>query len=300
LIPMNKQFAFKIFVSVLLFSFVILKLNLSEIVGILVNINIPLLILCIFIVPLLYLIRTLKWNLLLLSVGIKHSFLTVFRVLLIGMFYGMVTPGKTGEIVRAYYLGSEKSRTIPTIIWDKIIDIFVLLIFSVFSMLFLFNDANLYNAAFFLFIVFIVLTVAFLNKNILDRLLSLVGINGASTEQFINTTHLIKNDIGLLLKLIILSICYYIIAIILAVFVLKSLDIDGNLYVAFTLPIIVLMGNIPITISGLGLREYVTVICFEILGENPVIGFSFSIIVFVLITLIPGLVGYVFMLKDRK
>lgn len=268
--------------------------------GIFVNINTPLLLFCLFFVPLLYLIRTLKWNALLLSVGIKHPFLTIFRVLLIGMFYGMVTPGKSGEIVRAYYLGSEKSRTIPTIIWDKIIDIFVLLIFSVFSILFLFDDANLYITAFFLFFIFIVIICVFLNKNIINLLLSLIGINDTSTEQFISTTHLIKNDIGLLLKLFILSICYYIIAIILAVFVLKSLDVDGNLYVAFTLPIIVLMGNIPITISGLGLREYVTVICFEILGENPAIGFSFSIILFLLITLIPGLVGYVFMLKDRK
>ena len=297
---MEKKVILKIFVSVLLFSFVIFKLNLSEIVGLFVNMNIPLLILCLSIVPLLYLIRTLKWNLLLLSVGIKHSFLTVFRVLLIGMFYGMVTPGKTGEIVRAYYLGSEKSRTIPTIIWDKIIDIFVLLIFSVLSILLLFDDANLYTIAFFLFFIFIVITGVFLNKNIINILLNLIGIDDTSTEQFISTTHLIKNDIGLLLNLFILSICYYIIAIILAVLVLKSLDADGSLYVAFTLPIIVLMGNIPITISGLGLREYVTVICFEILGENPAIGFSFSIILFLLITLIPGLVGYVFMLKDRK
>ena len=297
---MEKKIILKIFVSVLLFSFVIFKLNLSEIVGLFVNMNIPLLILCLSIVPLLYLIRTLKWNLLLLSVGIKHSFLTVFRVLLIGMFYGMVTPGKTGEIVRAYYLGSEKSRTIPTIIWDKIIDIFVLLIFSVLSILLLFDDANLYTIAFFLFFIFIVITGVFLNKNIINILLNLIGIDDTSTEQFISTTHLIKNDIGLLLNLFILSICYYIIAIILAVLVLKSLDADGSLYVAFTLPIIVLMGNIPITISGLGLREYVTVICFEILGENPAIGFSFSIILFLLITLIPGLVGYVFMLKDRK
>ncbi len=144
------------------------------------------------------------------------------------------------------------------------------------------------------------MTCVFLNKKIINILLNLIGINDTHTKQFINTTHLIRNDIGLLIKLFILSISYYIIAILLAVLVLKSLDADVNLYLAFTLPIIVLMGNIPITISGLGLREYITIICFEILGEKPAIGFSFSIILFLLITLIPGLVGYVFMLKDRK
>lgn len=297
---MNKKVSFKIIITIVLFSFATLKLNLSEMMGIFVNINIPLLILCLFVVPLLYLIRTLKWNALLLSVGIKHPFLTVFRVLLIGMFYGMVTPGKSGEILRAYYIGSENTKIIPTIIWDKIIDIFVLLIFSMLSILFLFDNANLYTIAFLLFTTFIVITCVFLNKKIINFLLNFIGINDISTELFISTTHLIKNDIGLLLKLVILSISYYIIAIFLAVLVLKSLYADGNLYLAFTLPIIVLMGNIPITISGLGLREYITIICFEILGENPTIGFSFSIILFLLITLIPGLVGYVFMLKDRK
>lgn len=263
----------------------------------LANSNIVLITISLFFIPILYSIRVLKWDVLLRSVGLDYSRITLFRVLLIGMFYGLITPGKSGEIIRAYYLDSEKSITIPTIIWDKIIDIFVLIILSVISILFLFYETKLYFVAIFLIVIFFFVLGIFLNKKITCYFLSLININENSTKQFIETIHVIKNDKMLLLKLFTLSIFYYSFAIIMSEVLLKALRSEINPYAVFILPIIVLVGNIPITISGLGLREYISVISFGILGESAAIGFSFSILIFLTITLIPGLIGYIFIMK---
>jgi len=295
---MNKKFIFKVTVTILLFSFVLLKLNIYKVYDVMINSNISLLLVSTFFVPILYSIRVLKWNALLCSVGIQHNFFKLFRVLLIGTFYGMITPGKAGEIMRAYYLDSEKSITIPTIIWDRVIDLFVLIILCILSILFLFHDNNLFLAAVFSFLILIVTSAVFLNKKIIYFLLSLINLNISTSKKFIDTIHIIKSDIRILSKIVILSLCYYIVNIIIAVILLRALNNEVNTYVAFTWLIIVLIGNIPITISGLGLREYIAIMSFKALGENAEIGFSFSTLLFLMITLFPGLIGYLFIFKS--
>ena len=297
---MNKQSLFKISATILLFSLAIFKLNISEMLNIFKNSNFILITISLAFIPILYWIRVLKWNALLRSVGLEYSLFTVFRVLLIGMFYGLITPGKSGEVIRAYYLNSEKSITIPTIIWDKLIDIFVLIVLSVLSILLFFYNTKLYFVAILLIVIFFFILYIFLNKKLICYFLSLININENSTKQFIETIHVIKNERVLLLKLFTLSICYYLFALIMSFILLKALRSDINPYAGFILPIIVLVGNIPITISGLGLREYVSVVCFKILGESAAIGFSFSILIFLIITFIPGLIGYVFIIKETE
>ena len=297
---MSNKFVLKLLATIVLFSFVLFKLDVSQVLDVFINSNMFLIFIGLLFIPLLYSIRVLKWNVLLRSVGVKHNFSTVFRALLIGTFYGLITPGKSGEIARAYYLDSKKSITIPTIVWDKLIDIFVLIILSALSALFLLSNSDISKLVIVVSILFMIMSGLLLNKKLIHFMLNFMGINDKSKNQFIETTHLIMNDTKLLLKLIILSICYYIVALILAVISLKALSPNVNSYTAFVYPLIVLIGNLPLTISGLGLREYVTIICFEILGENPEIGFSFSIILFVFTTLIPGFIGYMLICKDVK
>lgn len=297
---MNKKFVLKIIITILLLLFVLVKLDVYEILSIFINSNIFLMILCLILVPILFSIRVLKWDVLLRSVGVKQTFKTLLRVSLIGIFYGMITPGKAGEIARAYYLGSKKSITIPTIIWDKLIDIFVLIILSTLSILFFFSDVNIYSLMIIVVILFVILASLLLNEKIIYLLLSLIGIDDSAKKQFIETLHFIMADFKLLAKLTLLSLCYYMFALILAVVILNALSANIDLRIAFIYPIIVLMGNIPITISGFGLREYVTVLCFEKLGENPALGFSFSILLFIFTTLIPGLAGYLLLIREPK
>lgn len=297
---MNKKIFLKLLATVFLLTVIFYRLDFSEILEVFAFSNVFLISLCLLIIPLLYAIRVIKWDQLLISTGIKHPFSKLFIVILIGIFYGMITPGKTGEVIRAYHLNSEKSITIPTIIWDKLSDIFILILFSAFSVFLLFADSYLLQVLLILIIIFSFSIFLLINKKFVYFFLNILGINDKSKEQFMGTIHSILKDRKLLIKILGFSICYYFLALFVAVISLMALDADANLKIALIYPIIVLVGNIPITISGLGLREYVTVVCFEILKENPAVGFSFSILLFMLTTLVPGLSGYLIMLTEKK
>ncbi len=95
----------------------------------------------------------------------------------------------------------------------------------------------------------------------------------------------------LLLSVFIFSLCYYAINLCVYWLVLKAINPTLNSLIVFSLPIIVLLSNIPISISGLGVREFVTVTIFNLLNEPSAYGFSFSLILYVLTILAPGIVG---------
>jgi uncharacterized membrane protein YbhN (UPF0104 family) len=94
---------------------------------------------------------------------------------------------------------------------------------------------------------------------------------------------------------LLITASYYAINYIIGYFILLALNVD--VIAVITIPIIILIGNVPITISGLGLRESVGAVCFTLLGGEGTYGFSFSLILFGIITLIPGLAGYILAMK---
>ena len=295
----RKEALLKIGLTILLFIVLFVKINPSEIIGILFSLHLSYFVIAIFFVPILYLIRTYKWSILLDSIKIKTPFVNLFKVLIIGVFYGLVTPGKVGEIVRAYYLDEKKSVTIPTILMEKIIDIFILVILSILTVILFFTDYSAFWYILIILILSLILAILLLtNKKIILLLSKPFKIEEENIDIYIDIFSKLIKDKGAMSKATILTICYYLTAYILAFFLLLSLDV--NTWVVTTLPLIVLMGNIPITISGLGLRESIATICFMLLGEKGAYGFSFSILLFFTITLLPGIFGYFFVISARN
>lgn len=288
---MRKEPLLKIGLTILLSIVLFKKINLFEVMDILSSLHLSYLVIAIFFVPILYIIRTYKWSILLDSIKIKKPFVNLFKILIIGVFYGLVTPGKVGEIGRAFHLDEKKSVTIPTILIEKIIDIVILVLLSLLTVIFFFND---YSA--FKYIILICAFVVLLGTWLLTkrRFIYLITkpfkIKDENVDIYVDKFMKLVKDKGVMFKVTILTICYYLIVYILATFLLLSLDV--NTLAVITLPLIILLGNVPITISGLGLRESVATICFILLGENGAYGFSFSILLFLSITLLPGIFGY--------
>ena len=258
---------------------------------ILSSLHLSYLVIAIFFVPILYIIRTYKWSILLDSIKIKKPFVNLFKILIIGVFYGLVTPGKVGEIGRAFHLDEKKSVTIPTILIEKIIDIVILVLLSLLTVIFFFNDYSAFKYII-LICAFVVLLGTWLltKKRFIYLITKPFKIKDENVDIYVDKFMKLVKDKGVMFKVTILTICYYLIVYILATFLLLSLDV--NTLAVITLPLIILLGNVPITISGLGLRESVATICFILLGENGAYGFSFSILLFLSITLLPGIFGY--------
>ena len=133
----------KIAVSLGLIFYLISKLDIKAIYEAFAQMDIVLLSFSLPFIFLMYLIKARKWQALLNCIDIKIPILKSLEIILIGTFYGALTPGRAGEVSRAFYIDTEKSRSIPTVIMDRIIDIICLLVLSILSIVFFFQDRNL-------------------------------------------------------------------------------------------------------------------------------------------------------------
>ena len=282
----------KIILTLSLLLLLLIKIPIGDVVSVLLDANRLLLLISISFVPVAYIIKAVKWNILLKHVRIKMNFFTILKVILIGTFYGMLTPGRVGEIAKSHYLEHKKSITIPTILWDRLIDIFTLILLSFFSFLFLFsNNKILIELLLSLICLFVIIIFFINNPKIIAFFVKLVKLPEESKDGYLDTMRMMLNSKKVLFKVFIWSFCYYLIISILALIALKALDPSINMLLFFAVPLLILVGNLPITISGLGLRELVSVLCFTALGEEASIGFSFSILVFIITIAIPGIIG---------
>jgi hypothetical protein len=80
-----------------------------------------------------------------------------------------------------------------------------------------------------------------------------------------------------------------------------SLGIDISFYYFLAiLPIATLIGQIPITISGLGTREAVMISLFGVIGISATKVFSMSLISIFLAGVIPALIGSFLIFKNKE
>ena len=290
----------KIGVTLLLLSYLLIKINIKTIYSVFVDINFVLLFLTIPLIGIMYAIRTRKWQILLNSINVKIPFFRAFKIILVSTFYGALTPGRVGEFSRSFYLKEKKSKTLPTVMVDRIIDVFCLLLLSIlFVFLFFYND-NLLSLITLTFVLFIVGIVIITNRAIISFLFKLFRQTGESRDNYLKTIKAITKDKMILLSVFVLSLCYYAVNLLVYWIVLKAIDPALNNLIAFSLPVIVLLSNIPVSISGLGVREFVSVTIFNMLNESSAYGFSFSLILYILTILMPGVVGMLILIRQKR
>ncbi len=289
----KKSFIFKITISILLILYLIFWISLKEIITTIKDTNYLLLVLSIPFIFLLYIIRALKWGIILKTIGIKTKIWNRFKIILVGLFYGLFTPAKAGELARVYFLKHKKLKTIPSVIWDKFLDGLALLTLSIGVALLFFRDIR---------ILIIIIAMAFLilftlffvkNKKVTIIVAKLFKISEERRKDYFESMLKIGRNKKAIITAYLFGLLYYSAGFIVGGMVLRALNPKLNILLVFSLPLIILFGNAPLVISGLGLREFIAAITFKMFGSTISYGFSFSILLFLIMTFIPGIVGYI-------
>ena len=296
---MNWKTAGKFTVSLGLLWYLLSKLDVKAIYEVFTEMNLVLLSFSLPLVVLMYLMKARKWQTLLNCIDIRIPILRSLEIILIGTFYGALTPGRTGEVSRAFYLDSEKSRSIPTIIMDRIIDVICLMFLSAIAIAFFFKDRNLIYLMTFMMSFSAVGIVIITNEKAVSLFFRMFFKNKEYKENYIKTMREIIKNKKVLSKVFLLTLGYYLVNLVVYWIVIKSLSPALNNILAFSLPIIVVLGNFPISISGFGIREFISVTIFNLLGENLAYGFSCPVILYFLTSLSPALFGFLLTLKKR-
>ncbi|MHB8100978.1 MAG: lysylphosphatidylglycerol synthase transmembrane domain-containing protein [Methanosarcina sp.] len=297
---MNWKMLGKIAVSLGLIFYLISKLDIKAIYEAFAQMDIVLLSFSLPFIFLMYLIKARKWQALLNCIDIKIPIRKSLEIILIGTFYGALTPGRAGEVSRAFYIDTEKSRSIPTVIMDRIIDIICLLVLSILSIVFFFQDRNLIYLMILVMAFFIAGIIIITNEKIVTFIFKAFSQNIEYTENYTRTIREITDDKKVLFSVFSLTLGYYLVNLIVYWIVIKSLSPALNSILAFSLPINIILGNFPISISGFGVREFVSVMIFNLMNEDAAYGFSCSVVLCFLTLLSPALFGFLLTLKKRS
>jgi uncharacterized membrane protein YbhN (UPF0104 family) len=285
-------FALKLLVSALSLYLVFLKVDLYQIVEMLRKIGLAAFLLA----SLLYIMSICgaawRWKLLLPE---RFTFRKLFSLYMIGSFFSSFLPGVIGgDVVKAYYLNKDAKKlslTLASVFMDRYLGYVSLMIIGMaaypFSLRFF--GESIYKW------VMPSICVAFVIGSFLFFGLKL-GKRFKTVSEFYEYFVMLKGRKDVIAKAIVISIGIQVMGL-LAVTVLASAmgeKIPVLLLFVF-LPIIITITSIPISISGLGVREGSFVILLGLIGIKPAVATSLSLSWFFSTFLgsIPGLLAYV-------
>jgi uncharacterized protein (TIRG00374 family) len=156
-------------IGILLFIYILLKVDLINIILEIKNANFYFLILAVLMVFFMMISETIKWFTIARCQNVKVPFKEALRINMIDNYYGFITPSKVGAVIRAEYLkkytGDHFGKGFFNFVIDKIMDLSSLLFIAI---IFSYNFKNKLNLpiGFFigLFLLFIFSTMFFIKK----------------------------------------------------------------------------------------------------------------------------------------
>ncbi len=294
-----------------LFIYILIKVGISQIFEEVTQANLFFLLVAMFFVFATLITGTLKWFVIAHKQKIKIPFWEAFRINLICFFYGFITPSKVGHIMRAGYLkkynNQHLGKGVSNYVLDKIMDLFSLVFLAiVFSFVFrnLISRNYLYYALGGLALL-ISLLIIFRKE---DRSRSILKIfykliPKKRRDKVKHEFHLFYKDMPkkrYFILFLLFHVINWVVIYTVTFFVGISLGINiPFVYFLAILPIATLIGQIPITISGLGIREATMIKLFGLLGISAAKIFSMSIITLFLAGIIPAIIGSFLSFKKR-
>lgn len=302
---MNQIKKYSFIIGLIIFAIILSKTNLEGIFQNIKNINPLYLILAMLMtIPTLF-NKALCWNYIKRKQGIKYNLKDSFLMYCSGIYIGLITPGRIGEITKAIYLkkdGHSMGKSLVSTVIDRLSDFAFLLLFLFVGSLFL---ITIFQKQVLILILGIILSIAIflialkfdLIKWVINKLFNkLVPKKYQKSwklnfQDFINDlkSYKLKHYLVILFITTFSWIFYYLQMFILA----KGVGIDiPILYLAIIVTIAGLITLIPISISGIGTRDATLLalfIPFAITTEQ-IIAFSVLILLMSLFAAFVGLI----------
>ena len=295
-------------IGIVLFIYIISKINLQEVAQNFLNIDLRFLLLAFVLTIPSLLIKTLKWKQLVKPFNIELSMKEGISAWLSGFFIGLITPGRVGDLARAFYL-KEKMKigsALTTVVIDRVLDIFVLMALSVLGVFFIITnfhiDGKIIQIIFGTFVLVIIAAIVFFQKKYASALLKpLFNIFvpekykerlKSSYQDFYDGITTLKANKGAIAKAAMLSVIAWIITF--TNYFVLSLAIGLNVeyfFILMIMPIVLLVEILPISFSGIGTRDATLILFFAIIGlsANSAVALSLTILIFNYIYSLAGL-----------
>ncbi|MBI2971135.1 MAG: flippase-like domain-containing protein [Candidatus Aenigmarchaeota archaeon] len=253
------------------------------------------------------LLRVMKWKVLLNDIG----FVQLLPVQLLGITISNFTPGKAAEPFKAVLLKAKEKRSVssvmPSIVWERIIDVIVLVLASLF-LLFIVSEELLLAAyvSIGLFSVVVVAALVLMHNeslgtvmfNFMRKFPFLNRVDGSFIKNFYSEKIPTKN---ILVSLAVTSGVWALDGMVLYV-ALRSVGVDvAPAYLVGILALSTLIGVISFLPGGIGSSEFVMLVMLGHLGVEQAVALSGIILMRLMTLWYSTLLGYLsFVYMTRK
>lgn len=305
-------------IGIIILVIIVINLDLEKIKAAFLSINPFFIILSMFLLLPIMIVKNYVWQIILKEQKINITFYKSLKIYMIGFFYSTITPGFLGHLMRIPYIKEKTNEpygklfvnifidtTIRTIAEFFIILIGALIIFESFPEIFT------------IIIVFItiigLILYYFIKKERGEKFFySLVKYFipkklKSNSFKFIDTFYLDFPKLSILIIPLILGIFVWVLIFTQEYIVVYAMSINiPYFYFLMLFPIANIAGYLPISIAGLGMREFTSIVIFSTLfsvtKEEILV---FTLVGFIITDVFPGFIGFLFSLteaveKDRK
>jgi len=300
-------------IGIAIFVYIVYNLDIEKIIVVFLSIN-PIFIICslTLTIPRL-IIRNTAWQIIQKEQKITISFFQSLKIFLIGYFYGSITPGYIGQLMRVPYMkektGAPYGKLFVNSLMETIIHTLSLYGMMLIGALLVMGvlPELLYISGTWVVLLAIILFY-FVKRERGEKLFRLLiqylipKKLKTNLYRFVDTFYTDFPEIKKLLLPLILGIFTWIIIFSQEYIIVLALGIDiPYLYFLLLFPIANVVGFIPITFAGLGTRELAAIFLFSTLfGVVEEEVFVFTLLGFVITDIFTGFIGFILSLTETK
>ena len=248
-----------------------------------------------------------RWKYFLSLIGIKEKFFGLYKITHLSQFFGLLLPSSSGFIAIKIFMIEKKypeyrGKAGSTVFIEKAFGIYTLVFLGLLGSYFIHDVPNLMCIRMVIVSIFILLLAIyfFLRSKLITKWCGKFGnyskIKGVKKiflylEKF--SLSILNFPIKKAFVTSVLIIIMFQISTIFNVYILfRVFDINiPFLYHLGFLPLIYIMAMVPLSISGLGIREGFFVYFYGLIGVDPAIGVTVSLVNYLILSVTPALIG---------
>jgi uncharacterized membrane protein YbhN (UPF0104 family) len=279
--------AIKLLITILCFALMFVFIGPARIADTFRQASIPFILIALCMTPVCLVVKIYRWFLLARSVDSSISFRQASSSYLAGLCLAVITPFATGELARGLYFQNRAELTGKVLI-DKLVDLTVVALFTVVGIAFASGYLQVKIIAVLALIAMIVIwflrpvvsaVCTRLSKSFHLAFLEKIGKAFMEIES------------TLLIKIFGLGLLFFALFYLQAFVLLNAFQSNPPLKAVVFFPLITLSTIIPVTIGGLGIREWAAAFLLAPLGISSAVAVSTFFTHFIVINFIPGLAG---------
>ncbi len=238
-----------------------------------------------------YIGRARRWSIILGRCGVHIAATQSYRLTLLGTFYGLVTPGRVGEFARALHVQAPRSTTLSSVVWDRVVDVIILELLCVPAFVLVPAWRGTLLFAYVALIVFTAAGLWVLASPLAFRTATrLLPALSKQLRQWNDRSQGLLRS-GMSRASVLWGVFFYAFTFPAAWLLLRDVAPGASPMLLLGMPLLTLLGNLPVALGGLGLREQVSAALFQKFGAGAASGAAFSLVWFAVVTLLPGLIG---------